>query len=144
MDNKILVKRLSQRAKIPVKKMSGDAGFDLIAPTPVYMEPFTFRCIGLEIALQVPNGYCGKIIARSGLALSNQIFVLGGLIDSTYRGEIKVLLMNFGQYPLDLPQYSRIAQLTIERIHEAEEMIEVADLEETERNKDGFGSTGLI
>ena len=139
----ILVKRLSPRAQIPKKKTDGAAGFDLIAPTPVYVPPLSSRSVGIKIAVQIPKGYCGKIEGRSGLAKSNQLAVLGGVIDSDYRGEIEVLLMNLGPYPLDLPENSRIAQLLVQEIHEAHEMEEDEELDETQRNENGFGSTGL-
>lgn len=138
----ILVKRLSPRAKIPTKKTAGAAGFDLISPIPVYVPPQSSRSIGLKLAMQIPKGYCGKIEARSGLAKSNQLAVLGGVIDSDYRGEIEVLLMNFGLYPLDLPENSRIAQLLVQEIS-AHELEETDHLSETTRNENGFGSTGL-
>ena len=139
----ILVKRLSPRAKIPTKKSDGAAGFDLTSPTPVYIPPLSSRSMGTKIAVQIPKGYCGKIEGRSGLAKSNQLAILGGLIDSDYRGEIEVLLTNLGPYPLDLPENSRIAQLVIQEIHEGQEMEEVEELEETDRDEGGFGSTGL-
>lgn len=139
----ILVKRLSPRAKIPTKKTDGAAGFDLTTPMPVYVPPLSSRSVGTKIAVQIPKGYCGKIEGRSGLAKSNQLSVLGGVIDSDYRGEIEVLLMNLGPYPLDLPENSRIAQLLIQEIHEGYEMEEVEELDETDRNEGGFGSTGL-
>lgn len=139
----ILVKRLSPRAKMPVKKTSGAAGFDLTAPAPVYVPPMSSRTVGVKLAIQIPKGYCGKIEGRSGLAKTNQLAVLGGVIDSDYRGEIEVVLMNLGPYPLDLPENSRIAQLIIQEIHEAAEMTEIIELDDTERNDNGFGSTGL-
>ena len=139
----ILVKRLSPRATIPKKKTEGAAGFDLTAPTPVYIPPLSFRSIGTKIAIQIPKGYCGKIEGRSGLAKTNGIAVLGGVIDSDYRGEIEVMLMNLGPYPLDLPENSRIAQLVIQEIFEGDEMREVEELDGTERGESGFGSTGL-
>lgn len=139
----VLVKRLSPRAKIPTKKTDGAAGFDLTAPMAVYIPPFSSRSVGIKIALQIPRGYCGKIEGRSGLAKSNQLAVLGGVIDNDYRGEIEVLLMNLGSYPLDLPENSRIAQLIIQEIHDGHEMKEVEELDPTQRNESGFGSTGL-
>lgn len=139
----LLVKRLSTQAKIPTKKTDGAAGFDLIAPTPVYVPPLAARSVGTKIAIQIPKGYCGKIEGRSGLAKFHKVAVLGGVIDSDYRGEIEVLLMNLGRYPLDLPEHSRIAQLLIQKMHNAYELDEVEELDETKRNVSGFGSTGM-
>ena len=137
------VKCLSPRAKIPTKKTDGAAGFDLTSPMPVYIPPHSFRSIGTKIAVQIPKGYCGKIEGRSGLAKTSGIAVLGGVIDSDYRGEVEVMLMNLGPYPLDLPENSRIAQLLILKLYDSDEMREVEELNDTERNKSGFGSTGL-
>ena len=111
--NKILVKRLSNQARVPTKKSQEAAGYDLIAPVPVYVPPTSSRIIGTKIALQIPKGYYGRIAGRSGLAKDFQLTILGGVIDSDYRGEIKVLLFNLGAYPVDLPEHSRIAQIII-------------------------------
>ena len=140
---KILIKRLSPNARIPTKKSSQAAGFDITAPIPVYVPPLSSRVIGIKIALQIPNGYYGRIAARSGLAKDQQLTVLGGVIDSDYRGEIQVILMNLGSYPVDLPEQSRIAQIIIEKVHEDHDMEETNTLNETERDNAGLGSSGI-
>ena len=140
---KILVKRLSPSARIPTKKSLQAAGFDIAAPIPVYVPPLSSRVIGTKIALQIPNGYYGRIAARSGLAKDHQLTVLGGVVDSDYRGEIKVILMNLGSYPVDLPEHSRIAQMIIEKVHEDHSMEETNTLDDTKRNDGGLGSSGV-
>ena len=140
---KIFVKRLSPEGTIPSRKTEGAAGFDLTSPIPLFLPPFASCSVGLKIAIEIPKGFCGKILPRSGLAKSHKITILGGLIDSDFRGEIEVMLMNLGQSPLDLPANSRIAQMTVEPVNIEEQMTEVKELTKTLRNQGGFGSTGI-
>jgi dUTP pyrophosphatase len=137
-------RRLSEAARPPAQAHEGDAGFDLHAAEAATIAPGERASVGTGIAVAIPEGQAGLVIPRSGLAARHGISVVNapGLIDSGYRGELRVLLLNndpvetFGVRPGD-----RIAQLVLVRV-ETEEAIEVAELDETVRGAGGFGSTG--
>ncbi len=95
------------------------------------------------IAVAIPNGYAGMVVPRSGLAARLGVGVVNGpgLVDSGYRGEIKVILINHGPEPLELQRGERIAQLVVVPVVE-QEFVEVDELPESSRGEGGFGSTG--
>jgi len=97
------------------------------------------------LAMAIPIGNYGRIAPRSGLAAKNFIDVGAGVIDADYRGEVKVLLFNFGEADFKVQPGDRVAQLIIEKYTrtEIEEVADGADLESTERGEGGFGSTGV-
>ncbi|MEO2154285.1 MAG: dUTP diphosphatase [Nanoarchaeota archaeon] len=136
------VKKLNEDAKLPVKKRKGDAGFDLYSNEEVILKPGERKLISTGIAIEIPKGYFGLIKDRSGLAAKNGLHCLAGVIDSNYRGEVKVVLINLGNEEVKLEKYSRIAQLLIIPVPEFE-IEEVDELSNTERNEKGFGSSGL-
>ena len=134
------IKLLSSNAKVPTRGSECAAGFDLYSAEPLTMYPKEWKIIPTDIAIAIPDGYFGKIAPRSSLAVKG-IDVLGGIIDSDYRGNIKVILINHGTdlkvfYPGD-----RIAQLII-LPYIAPKMIITDDLPQTNRGIGGFGSTG--
>jgi dUTP pyrophosphatase len=137
-------RRLSEAARPPAQAHEGDAGFDLHAAEAATIAPGERASVGTGIAVAIPEGQAGLVIPRSGLAARHGISVVNapGLIDSGYRGELRVLLLNndpvetFGVRPGD-----RIAQLVLVRV-ETEETAEVEELDETVRGAGGFGSTG--
>ena len=140
----VLVKRLSDTATIPTKAHSGDAGWDLYADNeePIHIEFGSRQLISTGCAFAIPEGYYGKIADRSGNAWKCGTHVLGGVIDSQYRGEVKVILANLGcDEGFIIKRGDRIAQMIVTKIHEGG-MIEVDDLDETQRNEGGFGSSG--
>jgi dUTP pyrophosphatase len=132
---------------LPVYETAGSAGMDLRAAvaeaSPVVLAPGArvLAPTGLKIALE--PGYEAQVRPRSGLALKHGVTCLNspGTIDSDYRGEVGVILINHGQEPFVIRRGERIAQLVIAR-HEQAEMVEVAALDETARGAGGFGSTG--
>lgn len=142
-EGRVQVKRLSSRASIPVKADPDAAGYDLTAPCPIYIPPGVTHTIGIEISVQAPKGYYGRVAERSGLAKDYQLKVRAGVIDRNFSGELKLLLANEGAYPIDFPAHSRVAQLIIEKIHPDSAMEEVDEFDESERNERGFGSTGI-
>ena len=93
------------------------------------------------ISISIPRGYYGRVAPRSGLALRDGIDVLAGVIDAGYRGEVGVILINFGDKSFAFRKGDRIAQLIIEKCHEVEWQ-EVDELNGTARGDDGFGSSG--
>lgn len=132
---------------LPAYETSGSAGMDLRAAvaeeTPMILAPGARALVptGLKIALE--PGYEAQVRPRSGLALKHGLTCLNspGTIDSDYRGEVGVILINHGQEPFVIKRGERIAQLVIAR-HEQAAMVEVGTLDETARGAGGFGSTG--
>tara|TARA_Y100001936_G_scaffold20231_1_gene17281 strand:- start:20575 stop:20997 length:423 start_codon:yes stop_codon:yes gene_type:complete len=138
----IKVKLLNESASVPTKAHSSDAGWDLYAShtsQPVY--PHKRRLISTDISIAIPDGYCGLIWPRSGLSVKKGIDVLAGVIDSGYRGEIKVCLLNTSDQIVHVHPGDRIAQLIIQKVEDVE-FLEVDDLDDTDRGEGGFGSSG--
>jgi len=137
-------RRLKVAARPPAQAHDGDAGYDLHAAEAVTIDPGERASVGTGIAVAIPEGQAGLVIPRSGLAARHGISVVNapGLIDSGYRGELRVLLLNTDRTePFTVEPGDRIAQLVLVRV-ETEELEEVADLDETARGVGGFGSTG--
>jgi dUTP pyrophosphatase len=140
---KIPVLRLDPALPIPVAAHTGDAGVDLCARTDVTLAPGERSLVPTGLAVAIPDGYVGLVTPRSGLAVRHGIGVVNapGVIDSGYRGEIQVILVNHGQQPVTLGRGDRIAQLVVVA-HGAPEMTEVDTLPGSERGEGGFGSSG--
>lgn len=121
----------------------GSSGMDLYSAEEKIILPGKWEVISTGIAVEIPYGYEGEVRSRSGLAKNHGVFVLNspGTIDSDYRGEIKVILMNLGDEPFKVNIGDRIAQLVISPITRVE-VFEVEELSSTERNDGGFGHTG--
>jgi dUTP pyrophosphatase len=138
------VLRLDPRAIMPTRAHPGDAGLDLNALEPATLEPGARVSVRTGIAIELPDGYAGLVLPRSGLAARHGITLVNapGLIDSGYRGELRVLLLNADrEHPFVLAAGDRIAQLVLVRV-ESPELIEVDALAESRRGAGGFGSTG--
>lgn len=140
---KVLLKRLNTNSMIPTYMTRGSSGLDLYSAEEKIIPPGKWEMIATGIAVEIPQGYEGQIRSRSGLAKNHGIFVLNspGTIDSDYRGEVKVILMNLGDEPFKVSIGDRIAQLVIVPVVRAE-VLEVEELSITERNDGGFGHTG--
>lgn len=140
------IKRLRPEARIPTAGSLGAIGLDLsyLSPRPggsQCLYPGEWCAYPTGIAVAIPEGYYGRIAPRSGLALNGAIDVLAGVIDSDYRGEIKVILINHGKEHVWIDDHMRIAQLILE-CAAVPVVTEVDDLPATVRGTDGFGSTG--
>ena len=136
--------RLSDDAREPTRAHEGDAGYDLYALEAATIGPGERASVGTGIAVAIPDGWAGLVLPRSGLAARHGITLPNapGLIDSGYRGEVRVLLLNSdAREPFEVAPGDRIAQLLLVR-HEAPELIEVDSLDETVRGAGGFGSSG--
>jgi dUTP pyrophosphatase len=136
--------RLSDDAREPTRAHEGDAGYDLYALEAATIGPGERASVGTGIAVAIPDGWAGLVLPRSGLAARHGITLPNapGLIDSGYRGEVRVLLLNTdAREPFEVAPGDRIAQLLLVR-HEAPELIEVNSLDETVRGAGGFGSSG--
>ena len=131
---------------LPHYATEGSAGMDIRANLleTVVLAPLERRLIPSGIFLEIPQGYEVQVRPRSGLALKNGITCLNspGTIDSDYRGELNVLLINLGNQPFSVNNNDRIAQLVVAKVEKAE-LILVHQLNETERNAGGFGHTGI-
>lgn len=141
----IPVKLLSEGASMPQAMRMGDAGLDLRSVEQVTLRPFERALIPTGIALAIPEGYAGFVLPRSGLAAKHGFTLVNapGLIDSNYRGEIKVIGMNLD--PNDdfvISAGDRIAQLVIMRVCDCG-LCTVEELDATERGAAGFGSSGV-
>lgn len=145
---KIYFKRLRKApcAPLPQYMTPGASGMDLFASLEkeITLEPGERKIIPTGIAVAIPDGYEGQVRPRSGLAIQNGIGLVNGpgTIDSDYRGEIGVLLINFGKEPYTIRHGERIAQMVISEVHRAT-LEEVDDLPATQRQGGGFGHTGL-
>jgi dUTP diphosphatase len=138
------VRRLDDRAQLPTRAFPGDAGLDLYALEDGVLGPGERASIRTGIAVEIPDGQAGLVLPRSGLAARHGIAIVNapGLIDSGYRGEIRVLLLNTDrEAPFTFSSGERIAQLVLVRI-ETPEVIEVDELAVSERGAGGFGSSG--
>ncbi|MBF4510806.1 MAG: dUTP diphosphatase [Aeromicrobium sp.] len=137
--------RLDDGLPLPAYAHDGDAGLDLYAAEDITLRPFQRALVRTGIAVALPSGCAGFVQPRSGLALKRGLSFVNtpGLIDSHYRGEIKVIAINLDPVEeLSIQRGDRIAQLVIQRVERAD-VTEVETLDETARGEGGFGSTGL-
>lgn len=139
----ISVLKLDWQLPTPGRAHPGDAGLDLRARRPAQLEPGERAVVGTGVAVAVPDGYAGLVVPRSGLAARFGIGVVNspGLIDSGYRGEIKVILVNHGRERFEVARGDRIAQLLV-LATAAPQVVEVEELGDTPRGEGGFGSSG--
>ncbi len=131
---------------LPEYKTNGSSGVDLMAniDKPITLEPMERFLVPTGIFVEIPEGYEAQIRGRSGLAIKNGISLANGIgtIDSDYRGEIKVILVNLGKEPFVINRGDRIAQMVMIKYEKMDFQV-VNALEETERGHGGFGHTGL-
>lgn len=138
------VKRLDPDLPLPSYAHPGDAGLDLFSAHDTVIAPGGRELIATGVALAIPDGYAGFVQPRSGRALSEGLSFANtpGLIDSHYRGEIKVIAVNLDPHrPIHVLRGEKVAQLVIQRV-ERVKVAEVNELGETPRGEGGFGSTG--
>ncbi|MCR4369357.1 MAG: dUTP diphosphatase [archaeon] len=141
---KVLVKRIDPNAKIPKIEHEGDAGFDLYSNETIVLRPMERRLVPTGISMAFPKGFEAQIRPKSGLAINHGITLLNtpGTIDAGYRGEVKVIVANFGGEEYTIEKGKKIAQVVFNKIEQPELEV-VGELDETSRGKGGFGSTGL-
>ncbi len=141
---RVLVRRLDPELPLPAYARTGDAGLDLLAAEDTSLQPGERAAIPTGLAVAIPEGYAGFVHARSGRALKEGLALVNapGLIDSGYRGEIKVIVVNLDpRSPVDIKRGDRIAQLVIQPVVAAE-LEEVDELPGSTRADGGFGSSG--
>lgn len=139
---KIKIKKLVSDAKIPCYAHPGDAGMDIYSCEDLVIKPKHRSLVKTGISMDFPKGYVALVWDKSGIATKG-LTALAGVIDSGYRGEYKILLLNVGSKDFKIEKGQKIAQILIQpviqpKIEEAEE------LDESSRGKGGFGSTGLV
>ncbi|XP_063169959.1 deoxyuridine 5'-triphosphate nucleotidohydrolase, mitochondrial [Candoia aspera] len=133
--------KLTENAYVPSKGSSRAAGYDLYSAYECEIPALGKAVVKTDIQIALPTGCYGRVAPRSGLAVNHFIDVGAGVIDEDYRGNIGVVLFNFGKEPFKVKKGDRIAQLICERVYYPV-LEEVKVLDETERGSDGFGSTG--
>lgn len=142
---RVQIRTLRPDAVVPRYMTEAAAGMDLAAAVdaPLVLEPGDRAAVPTGLAMAIPDGYEGQVRPRSGAALRQGLTVVNapGTIDSDYRGEVCVLLINLGREPVEIRSGDRVAQLVIAPIARAE-LVQVDELPETDRGAGGFGSTG--
>ncbi|NWY69280.1 DUT protein, partial [Erithacus rubecula] len=133
--------KLSDNAFAPSRGSARSAGYDLYSAYDCVIPPMEKAVVKTDIQIALPSGCYGRVAPRSGLAAKHFIDVGAGVIDEDYRGNVGVVLFNFGKETFEVKKGDRIAQLICERIYYPE-LEEVEALDDTERGKGGFGSTG--
>lgn len=140
---KLKIKRLNEDAIMPKYQTVGSAGFDLCATEVAIIEPHKTVIIGSGLSFEIPEGFFGAVYARSGLGIKNGIRLANdvGIIDSDYRGEVKIALHNDSDVPFTITKGMRCCQMLIQPVVQCE-IEEATDLTDTERGQGGLGSTG--
>ncbi|MCW2368129.1 dUTP diphosphatase [Sphingobium sp. B11D3D] len=142
----IAVKRLPHGEDLPLPSYAtaGAAGMDVVSAEDVTLPSMARHAVATGLALAIPEGFEVQVRPRSGLALKHGITLPNtpGTIDSDYRGELKVILVNLGEDDFEIKRGDRIAQLIVAPVQIAR-MVEVATLDDTARGAGGFGSTGV-
>lgn len=139
------LKQLTDTCRVPGNAYNGDAGYDLCSTVDATLKPFERMLVPTGLALQIPFGYAGFVLPRSGMAIKQGLSLVNspGLIDSNYRGEIKAILVNLDpQNSIDIHVGDRIAQLVIMKVESAR-FEQVDKLDTSCRGDGGFGSSGI-
>jgi dUTP pyrophosphatase len=135
------IRRLNKEAPLPNYSHHGDAAFDLYASEQVIIKPNERKSIPVGIQIEIPEGYAGLVWDKSGLSHNFGLKTLGGVIDSGFRGEVKVGMINLGTEPYTFEKNHKVAQMVIQKI-ECADIMETDILNSSERGEKGFGSTG--
>ncbi len=140
---KLSFKRIHPDAVLPSYAHEGDAGMDVRSVQALTIQPGRRALVKTGLVAEIPSGYEIQVRPRSGLAFKHGVTVLNspGTVDSGYRGEIGVILVNFGDEPFPVSVGDRIAQLVVSPVTQAE-ISETSDVSSSERGEGGFGSTG--
>ncbi len=138
----IPAKKLREDAKLPEYEHEGDAGMDVFSVEAVVLEPGARHAISTGIAIAVPDGYVGLVWDKSGRALKEGLSTMAGVIDSGYRGEVQIVVLNTSTEPIQIEAHQKVAQILIQSVLSGM-VTEVVELDDTTRGEGGFGSTGL-
>jgi len=137
---KLKVKKLDKDARLPVYGHSGDAGLDLFSAVDFVLQTGEIHPVPTGIQVEIPLGYVGLIWDKSGVSLKG-VHRLAGVVDSGYRGEVKVVMVNLSREAYVIDRDMKIAQLLIQPVMQVE-VVEAEDLNDSSRGEGGFGSTG--
>ncbi len=140
---KVKIKKISKDAIIPSCHHKGDAGLDLYSAEEVVLKSGERAKIGTGVAMEIPGGYVGLVWDRSGMAVNHGVKTMAGVVDSCYRGEVAVVLINLSDKDFKIEKEQKIAQMLIQKVENPEIEI-VKNLEDSERGAGGFGSTGYF
>ena len=140
---KIFVQKLDPSAKLPSYAYEGDAGMDLFSFEDCEISPGENRLVSTGVKIVVPEGCAGLVWDKSGIATKHHITTIAGVIDSNYRGELKIALTNLGKESYHIKKGEKIAQLVIQPVVSGT-ITEVEEMDTTERGEEGFGSSGLV
>jgi len=138
----IKIKKLHPEATAPKYAQPGDAGMDFYALETTPLQPGERKLVSTGISMAIPKGYVGLIWDKSGMATKFGIKTMAGVIDSGYRGEIKILVHNLSKETYVFEKGTKVSQMLIQPV-EQKKLIEVNELDETSRGEGAFGSTGL-
>ena len=138
----IKIKRLHQEATLPKYAKEDDAGMDFYSNETMTLQPGERKLIPTGIAMAIPKGYVGLIWDKSGVATKFGLKTMAGVIDAGYRGEIKILVHNLSNQEYVIEKGNKVAQMLIQPV-EQKQLLEVNELDETDRGEGGFGSTGI-
>lgn len=142
---KINFKKLDDAAQIPQNAYEGDAGVDLRSIEDMEIQPFERKLLATGLSMELPDGYAGFVLPRSGNALKKGLSLANtpGLVDSNYRGELKVAAINLDPHvPIAVHKGDRIAQLVVMRVEQIHP-VQVDALSDSQRGEGGFGSSGV-
>ena len=139
----INIQKISDGAFVPTQATLGSAGYDLYSAYDYVVEPQRNCLVMTDIKMEIPQGYYGRIAERSGLSLNRQIKVGGGVIDSDYRGNVGIILFNFGDKNFEIKKGDRVAQIIFEKTWTVCFNQINGPSSKTERNEKGFGSSGV-
>jgi dUTP pyrophosphatase len=134
------IQRIHKDAKLPLYQHKGDAGLDIFSSIDCVLEAGEVKPVPTGIRMAVPDGYAGLVWDKSGISLRG-VHRLAGVIDSGYRGEVRVVMVNLGNEAFVIEKGMKIAQLLVQPVTEMK-VVETEELEITSRGEEGFGSTG--
>jgi dUTP pyrophosphatase len=134
------IQRINENAKLPLYQHKGDAGLDIFSSIDCVLEAGEVKPVPTGIRMAVPAGYVGLVWDKSGISLK-RVHRLAGVIDSGYRGEVRVVMVNLGNEAFVIEKGMKIAQLLVQPVTEVK-VVEAEELETTSRGEEGFGSTG--
>ena len=137
------VQKIDESAKLPSYAYTGDAGLDIYSAEEVLIPAGEVRAVRTGIKVAIPHTYFGLMKGKTGLALNSRLCTVAEVVDPNYRGEIHVILLNFGKKPYLVRKLQKIAQLVLVSKNDVIIQEEVEGLDTTERGERGFGSSGL-
>ncbi|MDO8517406.1 MAG: dUTP diphosphatase [Nanoarchaeota archaeon] len=141
-DEVLKVKKLSKDAELPEYVIESDVGLDIRANENAVLAPMEQKTIKTGIAIQIPDNHVGLIRDRAGIVTKMSVHTAAGTFDPGYRGEVSIVLVNFGDETVEIEKGMRIAQMVIIPVSKVK-VTEIKELPETKRNDKGFGSTGI-